>query len=58
MMLQSYEQTRNCTRLLLKLGYRYIVGWKDVNGYRLHAVRNVEWLRGNGTYVNLLGGGR
>lgn len=54
LMLQTPEQQRNCARMLIKLGYRYIVGWKDVAGYGLMAVQFADWQTPSSTpYVNL-----
>lgn len=53
MMLPSAESQRNCARLYETLGYKYIIGWRDVNGYGLYVVQFPEWTVGSIAYINL-----
>lgn len=54
LMLQTHDQMKNCARLYVKLGYRYIIGWRDVRGFGLSVVQFAEWQTpSSAPYVNL-----
>ena len=51
---QTRAQQEYVAKLYAKLGFKYIIGWKDVRGYGVAATRNVEWIRKDQPpYVNL-----
>lgn len=54
LLLQTPEQAHNCANLYLRLGYRYVIGWRDVRGYGLYVVQFAEWQTPTSVpYVNL-----
>ena len=36
-------------RAYVRRGYKYFVGWRDVNGFGLHIVRRADWQDDNST---------
>ena len=43
LMLQTPDQVRYVAKLYMRLGYKYLVGWRDVSGWGLHVVQLAEW---------------
>jgi hypothetical protein len=43
LMVQTPHQMNYIARQLVKLGYKYIIGWKDVRGYGLMASERAAW---------------
>jgi hypothetical protein len=54
MMVRTKRQQAFIARLYARLGFKYIVGWKDVRGYGVAATRCVNWIRlDQPAYINL-----
>lgn len=53
-MLDTYNQMDKTAQRLAKLGYFYVIGWRDVRGFGVCAVQFPEWYKeGMAPYVNL-----
>ena len=53
-MLETRHQQVYIAELLARAGFKYIIGWKDVRGWGVYGVKNVEWIRPQDfPYVNL-----
>lgn len=53
-MLETRHQMEYVASLLVRAGFKYIIGWKDVRGYGISAVQFAEWQTPSSwPYVNL-----
>lgn len=53
-MLGTYNQMEKTAHRLARLGFFYVIGWRDVRGYGIYAVQFPEWYtEGMAPYVNL-----
>lgn len=53
-MRETYAQMEYAARLYAKLGFKYIIGWRDVRGYGIAATKCCEWIpAGAPAYINL-----
>jgi len=53
-MVQTQGQQRFISRLLCRLGYCYIIGWKDVQGWGIYGVWRADWQNESSyPYINL-----
>lgn len=54
LMLETHHQMEYCARLYEKLGFKYIIGWRDVQGYGLSVTKFAEWQSADGrAYIDL-----
>lgn len=54
LMLQTYNQMEKTAHRYTRLGYFYVIGWRDVRGYGIYAVQFPEWyVEGMAPYVNI-----
>jgi hypothetical protein len=54
LMLDTYNQMEKTAHRYARLGYRYIIGWRDVRGYGVFALHFADWQTPESSaYINL-----